>query len=714
MITAKTGFNQKGLYQALILLVILLATWLRLWRPTQAPAGFWHDEAYNAMDAIWMLDARLPQWFLISNTGREPMLHYLTIIPMSILGVTPFAFRIVVGWIGILTIPLLHRYVRTIFPIHSSREWIALFAVTGLATSPWHLLTSRIGYRAILVPFFVLVTLYFFWRGWRQKSLLYFMLAGLTLGLSQYTYLPARVFPLIFAVVILIWTFRQPKPTQEAVTPPTGSGQGAKVNSFFKTLTGRQAGWLGLAIMAVVSFMVFLPMGLFFFNNPGAFNARTGQEFFLTRVNQGTLTIGRHLIRALSVFGAPYHPDWKIGFDNGLGWLNIVPFWIGLVITVTKLYQPKYLLLLASLLVLWLPGALSEAPVHPYRLGGMLPIYYIIAAVGFVTMASPVVRLVRHKLTPFSIHLILFAFVLITGTASTTYNFFIRWANDPLVFEDLEGQLYDFTQHLLSESKDHDILLPFQIYAQPTVRMLLYDEFEETDTPVQMTTANRPVIFVEPKHNLTSQLHHVRSSAFVWLTRDEAGYGNAYISRQPPPDNLGLVPMGESLPFLNRYTHDIVALLTELKSIEPVVELFNDWPSFNRVSYSWGNIFQLVAWQVVPKLSDSEIVINLYGHLLADASFKEVKFFVEIYDDRGESVEESSFSATELFRWRKGGAVINAQRAIRLSQKLPPGSYELRLSLIEGTRRVPAYLSDNNLVGDQVILGTFNISEAAR
>ena len=166
MITVKTRFNQKWLYQTLILLVILLATWLRLWRPTQAPAGFWHDEAYNAMDAMWMFDTWSPQWFLIGNTGREPMLHYLSIIPMSILGVTPFAFKIVVGWIGILTIPLIYRYVKTMFVSHPYRYWIALFAAVGLAASTWHLLTSRIGYRAILVPFLVLITLYLFWCGW--------------------------------------------------------------------------------------------------------------------------------------------------------------------------------------------------------------------------------------------------------------------------------------------------------------------------------------------------------------------------------------------------------------------------------------------------------------------------------------------------------------------------------------------------------------------
>ena len=55
-------------------------------RLAELPPGFWYDEAYNAMDSIWMLDTRSPTlYFIQSNSFREPLLLYLGAFSMALL-----------------------------------------------------------------------------------------------------------------------------------------------------------------------------------------------------------------------------------------------------------------------------------------------------------------------------------------------------------------------------------------------------------------------------------------------------------------------------------------------------------------------------------------------------------------------------------------------------------------------------------------------------
>src|SRR5574341_694327 len=155
----------------LILLVVLIfvAAWLRLWRLTELPPGVWYDEAYYAMDALWILETRSPQVFFIGNNGREPLWQYLAAISMAVLGVRPYAFRLVSVLVGIVTLPLMYRWLVTLFFPDPNRSWLALIATTGYAFSFWQVMMSRTGYRVTVFPPFVILTAYLFWRGWQRR-----------------------------------------------------------------------------------------------------------------------------------------------------------------------------------------------------------------------------------------------------------------------------------------------------------------------------------------------------------------------------------------------------------------------------------------------------------------------------------------------------------------------------------------------------------------
>ena len=84
---------------------------------------------------------------------------------------------------------------------------VALLAAALLAVSFWHILFSRLGFRAIGQPLLQALTVGALFAGLRKStwrpSLPWLILAGAALGLTAYTYLAARFFPIALLVGLL-------------------------------------------------------------------------------------------------------------------------------------------------------------------------------------------------------------------------------------------------------------------------------------------------------------------------------------------------------------------------------------------------------------------------------------------------------------------------------------------------------------------------------
>ncbi|MBC8492791.1 MAG: hypothetical protein H8D43_03315, partial [Chloroflexi bacterium] len=87
-----------------LLLVIAIAAALRFWALGNTPPGLYHDEAFNGLDALGVLEGERPIFFE-ANNGREPLFVYLVALSVAVLGRSPGAIRIVAALLGTLTIP---------------------------------------------------------------------------------------------------------------------------------------------------------------------------------------------------------------------------------------------------------------------------------------------------------------------------------------------------------------------------------------------------------------------------------------------------------------------------------------------------------------------------------------------------------------------------------------------------------------------------------
>ncbi|MEW5958811.1 MAG: glycosyltransferase family 39 protein, partial [Chloroflexota bacterium] len=362
--------NQQRLHHLLVLFIIICAVWLRWWQLNQIPPGLWFDEAYNGMDALWILNTRSLPIFLEGNNGREPLYHYLLAPAIGVFGAKAYTMRLVSTMIGIITLALFYRWGKTIFYRNPDRYWLALFSVAGLAFSYWHVTLSRNVFRTILVPTFVILVGYFFWLGFQRRSWKYFVLTGLALGLGQYSYLSFRLFPLVLALFVVGWTLFGRIEAQSWISRPSSP----------------RRLWLGLLVTAAISLLLVLPLGLYFVNNAARFIERSTQVYIWSEIERGTITLSEHLLGVVSVFGAGADPNWRhdLPSHNAFGWLMITGFWLGLIISLRRFRRSQYMFLLIGLLVMWLPGMLSTPAAHALRLSGLLPFYYLIAGIGFV------------------------------------------------------------------------------------------------------------------------------------------------------------------------------------------------------------------------------------------------------------------------------------------------------------------------------------------
>ncbi|MEW5958617.1 MAG: hypothetical protein AB1801_12875, partial [Chloroflexota bacterium] len=444
--------------RALLLFIILLAFGLRLWRLPQTPPGLWYDEAYYSMDAAWLLDGGPWQLFFAGNNGREPIFIYLQTVFIWLLGAAPLTSRLPAPLIGTLTVPAVYALGRRLGRDAGWSVWLPYIAAAGLATSFWHVGLSRGGYRGILMPLAAALVFYTFWRGWRGRSLKFMLLAGLALGLSQYTYLAARVFPLALGLYGLLWTGLN-----------------------WRDRPRRNALWLTLLVMAGVSALVFAPLGRIFYQNPALFSARTGDVLFTPNTPAELLT---HLSQAVRLFIDGGDPNWRHHLPGRpmLGWLGWLGFWPGLAICLRRLRGPAYLLLALAWLTLYLPALLSTPPVHALRLADLLPVYYLIFALGLFKLVHFLLAALRpgSRLIPRAVFPALtIVAVLLLETGLTGFDYFGRWANAEETYVEYNGPLVDFVKAVIDRTASAPVVIPFHLYVHPTTRYQLHDHFVE-------------------------------------------------------------------------------------------------------------------------------------------------------------------------------------------------------------------------------------------
>jgi 4-amino-4-deoxy-L-arabinose transferase-like glycosyltransferase len=151
--TNKTPFWRST--SLILLLILLLAAFLRLYKLTQSPPGLNQDEAISAWPAYCLLKTgkdnagqSWPIYYMRGLGGNNPTLFtYLTIPFQAIGGLNIYTTRLPAVFAGVFMVWLVYLTTKKLFDTETALAAAALLAVT-----PWHLLQSRWGHEASITP----------------------------------------------------------------------------------------------------------------------------------------------------------------------------------------------------------------------------------------------------------------------------------------------------------------------------------------------------------------------------------------------------------------------------------------------------------------------------------------------------------------------------------------------------------------------------------
>lgn len=410
----------------IIALILLTASVFRFQHIVSAPPGLYPDEAINGNDATRALETGRFRVFYPDNNGREGLFMNLQAISLAVFGHHAWALRIVSAIAGVLTVWGLYLLARSLF-----NRQIAALSSFLLAVSFWHVVFSRIGFRAILAPLFLVWAFYFLWRGLSSAKYLPFALSGIFWGLGAYTYIAFRAMPLALAIVLFSYWF--------SVRMDFGHD---------KYLHTRHHLAKGLVVLLLAAIFVSLPIGIYFYFNRADFFGRTAQVSIFGDKNL-VWSFVVNSVKTLGSFNFVGDFNWRHNFSGQplLLWSTGALFLVGFFRSWLKLFgklkghghfSTVQVLLLSWFFVGLLPVVFSsEGLPHALRLVLVAPVVFIFAGEGlwwfyrklddWYHLANPGIG---RKNLAVPLALVLFL------AAITVFNYdkyFNRWAQNPNV-----------------------------------------------------------------------------------------------------------------------------------------------------------------------------------------------------------------------------------------------------------------------------------------
>ena len=380
--------NHKSLIYLIVIIVI--ATLLRIVFLDTIPNSFHCDEASNGYDAYSILETLrdrsgkfLPLFLTAFNDWRPSLYAFITVPFIKIFGVSELATRLSGAIIAVLNVAVLYYLVKEI-----DNKKTALIAAFLLAISPWHIIFSRISHEAILLPFLFCLGLLCFLRSLHNPN--YLILSALSFGISLNTYQSARVFVPLF-LVGLIFLFRQHLWKYKKHT-----------------------------IIAFILFLfIFIPLFQFWTSPIGMMRARiVGIENNLISLIQNYLS---YFSPNFLFFNGDTNPRHSLPNLGELYYFEIITVSCGLFYLI-KEYKKERSILILWLLLYPIPAALTQ-PTHSLRAIVGVPLFSILSAYGITYLLN----LLKLKFSKKTLFIVTFLFLFTVSFSLLGKKYFIEY-----------------------------------------------------------------------------------------------------------------------------------------------------------------------------------------------------------------------------------------------------------------------------------------------
>lgn len=693
----------------------LVVAALRFYRLSDIPPGLYHDEGAHGVDALRVLQGEHAVFFP-ENSGREGLIVYAVAPFVAVLGRTMLALRLPMALASAGTVFALFWLGQVLFgkDEESGRPtpWRGLLiggAAAGmLAVSLSQTILGRNAFRINLLPLTLALCLALLWSGWRQRSWWRIGLAGALAGLSVYTYMPARITPVLFLLfgITLLAPFRPGISVRLRAELPK------------------------IGILAGAAALVGAPILIHFALHPDHLLLRSSQLWLFDSARSHGEPWGKYLqnvwlhILAIGIRG---DLNWRHNFPGQplLSPWETLFFLVGVGVSIWRWQRPANRLLLLWLVLLALPATLAFEGVpasNTIRMFGATTAIYLLAAVGM----WETFLLLKRRWSNLAVGTDLFSGKhsgraaiglaallcgLILGQSVYTYRtYFEKWANAPELYAAYHVEWGELAQALNVLRSDESM-----VYLVPRVEPRGFYSLEylyRGEASVQVTNPLLPNLPLEVEANLSavndlSTVKVLDWNAPPWHGDEEepiaillSRYG-LYVGNQ---DHAGLQILTFSDITLDRPWRFY-------ERLEPLPIVYDGGITLLGFALGQGER-QLPAEEIVNIGTDRSFWAVLQ---LKTARGLEIDYVMSLrlHDAGGARVfQEDKILLDSLYthtsRWKAEEPVENLFH-LKLPADLAPGEYELRLVIYESDTKKPSAQLD--IWNTEILLARLQLAE---
>lgn len=437
--------SRKWALSLCCILVLAFGVFLRIFDLSAVPAGLWFDEGINGLDAVQTVqaDGGYELFYIRNNNAREPL--YIWYLAQFYGPLSPFKrllspvtlLRFANSCLNLFACLLMGILFYQYKP-HLSRHHIwFILAVFLMLFLRWNIHLSHIAFRTqmFLVTLSASMIAWMIWIDKKQNR--YLVLTGVLAGLTFYTYIAARIVPLVFLFQLIV--VRKQYCISDIVKD--------------------------CLLFAVPYLIVISPLAAYFLSHPGHFTWRMKEVSILAQSEQPVRDILMNILKGLR--GIVWSGDTVIQHNYHQYPIFRFPFSLFFLMGLYRaVINRKYILINPFIWILSGIGitALSQNAPNFVRMLFILPFTVMFLAYGMTESYEWCRKKWRYSMAVFCV---LCAFFLYQNVSD-----FYLWARDPSTKQKFNIDTVNIYRYANKFSKKMDIFVYSPIYNHPSFQYM--------------------------------------------------------------------------------------------------------------------------------------------------------------------------------------------------------------------------------------------------
>ena len=635
-------------------IVLLLAGLLRFVNLATVPQGIFHDEAWSAAKALDILNGTAPaQVYFPENNGMDALHVYLIALLFKFTGPLALGSRIISALMGTLTVLATYWLAWELPADDRRRHATAIIAAIVYSIMLTAIATARSGWHSPSFALLAIACVAALARARRLEGHRWFIIAGALAGLAQYTYPAVRLLP-VWLIVIALYDL--------AVLREQ-----------------RRSRLANYALAALIAAIVFLPLGVFFLQDPYWVFQRAERTSAAISLSQNVLrTVLGFVVQGSSdnLHNLPGRPL----LDPVLGFF----FVIGLGVSVIK-RRAAHLILLSGIVILSLAVVLTGAAPLTRRWTGVLPLVAIIAAIGLTTSVNWLMERWPQRRGKVAATVLASAAICFgAGSAITAY--FGPYAANPQLFWEYDSGITQVADYMRSQPNTRFFLTP-------------YDRFYEV---VMLTLAEQPREPIQSYNGTACALFPAKTDRVTeWMVVTEKDQQTLPLLRQ-------IYPAGQVVWRLNS------PVGTYARAWQVPAGETARFKLDRTVAANFGDHAQLIGVELPAEAKPGATVklrLAFENRQVLDQLYR---VFVHLRgpDDAMVAQADRALCGLTLNEadWRPGDVLVD-EYELTIPSQTSPGDYPVKIGFYQDTTgaRLPVVSADLEHDGDSVTIGTLRI-----